>query len=91
MVKKTKTYQMRVRVDYSTVYEVTAKDLHDAERQAQEKIFREMNDAVDGSIDIEVLPSKNIAARFQNNPKRFESRCRANTDTRKKKLGILKE
>ena len=35
--------------------------------------------------------ARSLLSGFQNISKRLESRCRANTDTRKKKLGILKK
>ena len=46
-------YNIRVRAEYVGYYSVEANSLHEAEQKAQEMLFEEMNDAVDGSFDFE--------------------------------------
>jgi hypothetical protein len=48
-----KTYNIRVRADYVGYYKVKAKSLGDAEAMAQQQLFDEMNDEVDGVFDFE--------------------------------------
>tara|TARA_B100000287_G_C20046811_1_gene548672 strand:+ start:333 stop:509 length:177 start_codon:yes stop_codon:yes gene_type:complete len=48
-----KTYNIRVRAEYVGYYSVKAKSLNDAEQKAQEMLFEQMNDDVDGSFDFE--------------------------------------
>ena len=51
--KKMKTYNIRVRADYVGYYNIKAKSLNDAEAMAQQQLFNEMNDGVDGVFDFE--------------------------------------
>jgi len=51
--KKMKTYNIRVRADYVGYYKIEAKSLDDAEAMAQQELFNEMNDGVDGVFDFE--------------------------------------
>ena len=46
-------YNIRVRAEYVGYYSVKANSLHEAEQKAQEILFEEMNDEVDGSFDFE--------------------------------------
>ena len=48
-----KTYNIRVRADYVGYYKIKAKSLNDAEAMAQQQLFDEMNDGVDGVFDFE--------------------------------------
>jgi hypothetical protein len=48
-----KTYNIRVRADYVGYYKIEAKSLNDAEAMAQQELFNEMNDGVDGVFDFE--------------------------------------
>lgn len=48
-----KTYNIRVRADYVGYYNIKAKSLSDAEAMAQQQLFDEMNDEVDGVFDFE--------------------------------------
>ena len=48
-----KTYKIRVRADYVGYYKVEAESLDDAEAMAQQQLFNEMNDGVDGVFDFE--------------------------------------
>ena len=48
-----KTYNIRVRADYTGYYKVEAESLDDAEAMAQQQLFNEMNDEVDGVFDFE--------------------------------------
>ena len=48
-----KTYNIRVRADYVGYYKIKAKSLGDAEAMAQQQLFDEMNDGVDGVFDFE--------------------------------------
>ena len=48
-----KTYNIRVRADYVGYYKIKAKSLNDAEAMAQQQLFNEMNDGVDGVFDFE--------------------------------------
>ena len=48
-----KTYNIRVRADYVGYYKVKAESLDDAEAMAQQQLFNEMNDGVDGVFDFE--------------------------------------
>ena len=48
-----KTYNIRVRADYVGYYKIEAKSLNDAEAMAQQQLFNEMNDGVDGVFDFE--------------------------------------
>ena len=48
-----KTYNIRVRADYVGYYKVKAESLDDAEAMAQQELFNEMNDGVDGVFDFE--------------------------------------
>ena len=48
-----KTYNIRVRADYTGYYKVEAESLDDAEAMAQQQLFNEMNDGVDGVFDFE--------------------------------------
>ena len=48
-----KTYNIRVRADYVGYYKVEAESLDDAEAMAQQELFNEMNDEVDGCFDFE--------------------------------------
>lgn len=53
-----KTYNIRVRADYTGYYKVEAKSLDDAESIAQQQLFNEMNDGVDGVFDFEEYDEK---------------------------------
>ena len=48
-----KTYNIRIRAEYTGYYKVKAASLNDAEIKARQKLFDEMNDEVDGSFDFE--------------------------------------
>ena len=48
-----KTYNIRIRAEYTGYYKVKATSLNDAEIKASQKLFDEMNDEVDGSFDFE--------------------------------------
>jgi len=48
-----KTYNIRVRADYTGYYKIEAESLDDAEAMAQQQLFNEMNDEVDGVFDFE--------------------------------------
>jgi len=48
-----KTYNIRVRADYVGYYKIKAKSIDDAEAMAQQQLFDEMNDGVDGVFDFE--------------------------------------
>ena len=54
-----KTFHIRVRAEYVEYYEIKANSLNDAEQQAQDLLFKEMNDQVDGSFDFEEYDIKN--------------------------------
>lgn len=53
-------YNIRVRAEYTGYYEVQANSLNEAEKKAQEMLFNEMNDAVDGAIDFEEYDPKDF-------------------------------
>lgn len=57
-----KTYNIRVRADYVGYYKVEAESLDDAEAMAQQELFNEMNDGVDGVFDFEEYDEKEFEA-----------------------------
>ena len=57
-----KTYYIRVRADYVGYYKVEAESLDDAEAMAQQQLFNEMNDEVDGVFDFEEYDEKEFEA-----------------------------
>jgi len=57
-----KTYNIRVRADYVGYYKVEAESLDDAEAMAQQQLFNEMNDEVDGVFDFEEYDEKEFDA-----------------------------
>ena len=48
-----KTYNIRVRAEYTGYYKVEARFLGEAEAIAQQRLVNEMNNLVDGSFDLE--------------------------------------
>ena len=48
-----KTYNIRVRAEYTGYYKIEAKSIDDAEAMAKQQLFDEMNDEVDGYFDFE--------------------------------------
>ena len=58
-----KTFNIRVRADYVGYYKVEAKSLNDAESMAQQELFNEMNDGVDGVFDFEEYDEKDFESR----------------------------
>ena len=58
-----KTFNIRVRADYVGYYKVEAKSLNDAESMAQQELFNEMNDGVDGGFDFEEYDEKDFESR----------------------------
>ena len=48
-----KTYNIRVRAEYTGYYKIEAKSIDDAEAMAKQQLFDEMNDEVDGCFDFE--------------------------------------
>ena len=55
-----KTYNIRIRAEYTGYYKVKAKSLNDAEIKARQKLFDEMNDEVDGSFDFEEFEDEDL-------------------------------
>tara|TARA_R110002167_G_scaffold43052_13_gene130357 strand:- start:269 stop:478 length:210 start_codon:yes stop_codon:yes gene_type:complete len=58
-----KTFNIRVRADYVGYYKVEAKSLNDAESMAQQELFNEMNDGVEGVFDFEEYDEKDFESR----------------------------
>ena len=48
-----KTYNIRVRAEYTGYYKIEAKSIDDAEAMAKQQLFDEMNDEVDGCFNFE--------------------------------------
>ena len=48
-----KTYNIRVRAEYTGYYKIEAKSIDDAEAMAKQQLFDEMNDGGDGVFDFE--------------------------------------
>ena len=55
-----KTYNIRIRAEYTGYYKVKATSLNDAEIKARQKLFDEMNDEVDGSFDFEEFEDEDL-------------------------------
>ena len=55
-----KTYNIRVRAEYTGYYKIKAASLNDAEIKARQKLFDEMNDEVDGSFDFEEFEDEDL-------------------------------
>ena len=55
-----KTYNIRVRAEYTRYYKIKAASLNDAEIKARQKLFDEMNDEVDGSFDFEEFEDEDL-------------------------------
>jgi len=55
-----KTYNIRIRAEYTGYYKVKAASLNDAEIKARQKLFDEMNDEVDGSFDFEEFEDEDL-------------------------------
>ena len=55
-----KTYNIRIRAEYTGYYKIKAASLNDAEIKARQKLFDEMNDEVDGSFDFEEFEDEDL-------------------------------